>query len=120
LTLAFVLIPSLVISGISLRWYISDYEFEDSPSKLKWFVRLIFTLLQLGPILRYFEAIIYGFKFKYHKKKEYIEYKIFEDVDTAMLRIFEGCMESAPQMVLQIYIIAKSSTNQDNYCKIKP
>ncbi len=83
-------------------------------------MRLIFILLQLGLISRYFDALIYGFKFKYYKKKEYIEYKIFEDIDTAMLRIFEGCMESAPQMVLQIYIIAKSSTDQDNYCKIKP
>jgi hypothetical protein len=119
LTLAFVFIPSLIISGISLRWYVIDYEFEDSPSKLKWFMRLIFILLQLGPIPRYFDALIYGFKFKYYKKRKYIKYKIFEDTDAAMLRIFEGCMESAPQMVLQIYIVAKSSQDQDNYCKIK-
>jgi hypothetical protein len=82
-------------------------------------MRIIFILLQFGPISRYIDALIYGFKFKNNNRIEYIKYKIFEDVDAGMLRIFEGCMESAPQLVLQIYIIAKSSPDQDNYCKIK-
>jgi hypothetical protein len=82
-------------------------------------MRLILILLPLGPISRYFDALIYGFKFKYYGKRKYIKYKIYEDTDAAMLRIFEGCMESAPQMVLQIYIVAKSSQDQDNYCKIE-
>ena len=37
--------------------------------------------------------------------KNYI-YMIYKDADATLLRLFESFMESAPQLVLQLYILA--------------
>lgn len=114
LTVAFILIPTLVTSGISLRWYILDSYQEGQPpvSKTQWSIRLIFHILQIGPILRYYESLQYGLKFREaidldEKRKIYMK-MIYEDADATMLRLFESFMESAPQLMLQMYIITKN------------
>jgi hypothetical protein len=119
LTLAFVLLPTLVITGISMRWYVLDSREEGSPSisKCRWIMRFIFLLLQLGPNLRYFNSLKYGLKFRQHKDKEtqkrYFQYIVHEDKNATMLRLFQCFMESAPQLVLQIYILAKSTPHEE-------
>ncbi|CAG2184275.1 unnamed protein product, partial [Oppiella nova] len=41
---------------------------------------------------------------------------VYEDTDAAMLRLFECFMEAAPQLVLQIYILAKGNDHSpDNW-----
>ncbi len=37
----------------------------------------------------------------------YYTLMVFEDADATLLRLFESFMESAPQLVLQIYILIK-------------
>lgn len=112
LTLAFIIIPTLVMTGISLRWYILDSRQEDAPpvSTKEWTLRIVFLLFQLGPILRYIDSLIYGMKFLRHKSKEeqkkYYHFMVYEDTDATLLRLFECFMEAAPQLVLQIYILA--------------
>ncbi|XP_053200341.1 XK-related protein 4-like [Panonychus citri] len=113
LTLSFILFPTLVMTGISLRWYVLDAREEGSPkvSTTQWTLRVIFLLFQLGPILRYIDSLIYGIKFLQHKsnkleQKKYYHYMVYEDTDATMLRLFECFMEAAPQLVLQIYILA--------------
>ena len=40
---------------------------------------------------------------------------VYEDADATLLRLFESFMESAPQLVLQIYILIKDPhANRDN------
>ena len=114
------MVPTLVMTGISLRWYVLDAREEGSPkiSAWKWFTRTIFLLLQLGPILRYVDSLIYGLKFRRHKankseQKKYYQYMVYEDTDATMLRLFECFMEAAPQLVLQLYILARKSTSND-------
>jgi hypothetical protein len=81
-------------------------------------MRFIFLLLQLGPILRYFDSLMYGFKLRQHRDKEtqkrYLQYMIYENTDATMLRLFECFMEAAPQLVLQIYILTKSTPHEEN------
>lgn len=120
LTTVFIVVPTLVMTGISLRWYVLDAREEGSPkiSPWKWFTRTVFLLLQLGPILRYVDSLIYGLKFRRHKankpeQKKYYQYMIYEDTDATMLRLFECFMEAAPQLVLQLYILARKSTSND-------
>lgn len=122
LTTSFIVIPTLVMTGISLRWYVLDAREEGSPkiSTFKWFTRTVFLLLQLGPILRYFDSLIYGLKFRRNKKnkseqKKYFQYMVYEDTDATMLRLFECFMEAAPQLVLQIYILAKKNHQPDDF-----
>lgn len=120
LTLAFVVLPTIIMTGISMRWYVLDSREEGSPSTscCQWFTRLVFLLLQLGPILRYFDSLMYGLKFRQHRDKEtqkkYFQYMIYEDTDATMLRLFECFMEAAPQLVLQIYILAKTTPHEEN------
>jgi hypothetical protein len=116
LTVAFIAIPTLIVTGISLRWYVLDAREEGSPpiSTCKWATRVTFLLLQLGPIIRYADSLVYGIKFRRSSKnrnaqKKYYQYMVYEDTDATMLRLFECFMEAAPQLVLQIYIMVKKS-----------
>ena len=118
LTAAFIVIPTLIVTGISLRWYVLDAREEPTQpiSTWKWIVRTIFLLLQLGPIIRYLDSLMYGLKFRKSVKlrnrseqKKYFQYMVYEDTDATMLRLFECFMEAAPQLVLQIYIMVKKS-----------
>jgi hypothetical protein len=38
---------------------------------------------------------------------------VYENEDATMLRLFECFMEAAPQLVLQIYILAKSTPHEE-------
>ncbi|RWS13575.1 XK-related protein 4-like protein [Dinothrombium tinctorium] len=80
LTTCFILVPTLVTTGISLRW---SY-----------------------------------FKTDKQEQKKYFQYMVYEDTDAAMLRLFECFMEAAPQLVLQIYILAKGPFNDKDYLMV--
>lgn len=112
MTVIFITIPTLVVTGISLRWYIVDSREELAPkvSTCTWIIRAVFLILQLGPVIRYIESLIYGLKFKLSKndkssRKKWFKHMVYEDTDASMLRLFECFMESAPQLVLQLYIV---------------
>lgn len=114
LTLAFIILPTLVTTSISLRWYIVDSKVEgsDPVSKTQWTMRFICHVLQIGPVLRYYESLQYGLKFRdtedrSERKRIYMK-MIYEDADATMLRLFESFMESAPQLMLQVYIITRN------------
>lgn len=120
LTIGFIAIPTFVMTCINLRWYIVDSQEPSSPkvTKWQWSLRVLCLLLQFGPVMRYIDSIIFGFKFRKfeesHGKKSRIarrhfQYMIYEDTDATMLRLFECFLEAAPQLVLQIYIIAVSN-----------
>ncbi|XP_076313785.1 XK-related protein 4-like isoform X3 [Tachypleus tridentatus] len=100
-------------------------------SKVDWAVRLFFHLILLGPVIRYIELMIYGLRSRRDRRQkqrkarewdltfrrtpenttddnvDYCQLAIQEDRDTALLSLFESFMESAPQLVLQIYILAE-------------
>ena len=45
---------------------------------------------------------------------------VYEDADATLLRLFESFMESAPQLVLQIYILIKDPhANRKTGSKVK-
>ncbi|XP_076333882.1 XK-related protein 6-like isoform X3 [Tachypleus tridentatus] len=117
LTAAFVIIPALTMTGFSLRWYVLDLNNRDVErvSWGQWVVRVVFLILQLGPVIRYLETLWYGFKVRSSNKttsakeqKVYYCKMVYEDSDAAMLRLFECYMESAPQLILQLFILARS------------
>ncbi|XP_023243424.1 XK-related protein 4-like [Centruroides sculpturatus] len=120
LTSVFIIIPLLTMTGFSLRWYLLDTELPGAPqvSQLRWTFRIIFLLLQLGPILRYIDVIYYGLKSNNKAKSKrnretYAWQMIYEDTDAALLRLFESFMEAGPQLILQLYILAKNTTTDD-------
>ncbi|CAG7817060.1 unnamed protein product [Allacma fusca] len=114
LTLVFVIIPAGTMTAFSLRWYVMDMDNQTNmkPSCTKWVIRTIFLLLQLAPVLRYIDSLIYGLKSRAAGKrndkpeqKRYYNYMLLEDTDASLLRLFESFMEAAPQVTLQLYIL---------------
>lgn len=58
----------------------------------------------------------HGYKSKQKENNEFFHYieMIFTDLDASLLRMFEAFIESAPQLVLQIYLILREQKNHKN------
>ncbi|VDI44381.1 Hypothetical predicted protein [Mytilus galloprovincialis] len=120
-TISFILFPHVVLNAINISWYCNDYSEEkksEKPTKtLVWFIRVLFSIpFMLGPVVRNVEYIHYGFKSKSRSLSEserryYYKMVLCENADAAMLRMIEAFLESAPQLVLQIYIIMTEANN---------
>ncbi|KAK3880791.1 hypothetical protein Pcinc_014743 [Petrolisthes cinctipes] len=122
LTTIFITFPSLVMTTVSLWWYIKDEHNGHLPrtSASRWVLRICLNVLQLGPLLRYIDAARYGLwsrKFwiqgDRRRQKQYYTYALYEEGDAGFLRLFECFMESAPQLVLQLYILTQASKSGD-------
>ncbi|XP_040568444.1 XK-related protein 6 [Lepeophtheirus salmonis] len=127
LTVTFILLPSFTMTGFSLRWYLMDSDniAMEKVSTRRWILRLVILFFQFAPILRYIDSIRFGILSRYTvkaeketqdpaqihvlrmKRKNYFTLMVYEDADATLLRLFECFMESAPQLVLQIYILLK-------------
>ncbi|XP_042874696.1 XK-related protein 6-like [Penaeus japonicus] len=114
-TVVFICVPSLIMTGVSLHWYIKDADNANVPkaSMSRWIFRILLLILQLGPILRYLDSLHYGLISRRYWKEgnrkrqvEYYTYMLYEDGDSVFLRLFECFMEAAPQLVLQLYILS--------------
>lgn len=115
LTTAFVILPTIITTCISLRWYHLDSREAESPrvSKLAWAARILFHLFQFGPIVRYVQSLRYGLRYRRDRNEKYLRYMVFEDTDATMLRLFECFMEAAPQLLLQLYILSNQPIHDD-------
>ncbi|XP_059055702.1 XK-related protein 6 [Achroia grisella] len=113
-TLAFILLPAFVNTAISIRMYSQDKQ-QNSVSneftKRKW-LRVVILVLQMAPILRFTDALIYAVKSRRAEhnndpasQRLYYSLMLKEDSDAALMRIFECFLEAAPQLVLQISIL---------------
>lgn len=80
---------------VSVAWYLED------DIDLGWF-DIAMHILQLGPILRYVKALKLGFQDR--RTLSYSEMR-----DASMIRLLEAFFESAPQLVLQLYIMASQN-----------
>ncbi|KAJ2938939.1 hypothetical protein O0L34_g17751 [Tuta absoluta] len=80
-------------------------------TRQRW-LRIFILVLQLAPILRFTDALIYALKARRAEKKKdestqrmYYGLMLKEDSDAALLRIFECFLEAAPQQVLQTSLL---------------
>ncbi|XP_063968284.1 uncharacterized protein LOC135157244 [Lytechinus pictus] len=105
LTLSFVVIPSIILQVFSIRWYLVD----DDMSSLKW----ITHILQFGPLHRYVILFSTGIEARQTRDPLDFERLFYQQSDVCMLRLFESFMESAPQVVLQLYIMV--ATQDENF-----
>lgn len=96
-TLAFVLVPSIIVSLFSLRWHIHD----NTVTRWVW----IFNCLQLGVLYRYVLYLKSGLKAQKTRDVDDFQDLYQQQSDLCMLRLFDSFLESAPQLVLQLYIM---------------
>ncbi|XP_045762520.1 XK-related protein 6 isoform X2 [Maniola jurtina] len=115
-TLAFILLPAFVNTAVSIRMYAQDKQ-QDSVTneftKRKW-LRIFILVLQMAPILRFTDALIYAVKSRRAARahdaasqRMYYALMLKEDSDAALLRVFECFLEAAPQQVLQTSLLLR-------------
>ncbi|KAK5648238.1 hypothetical protein RI129_003130 [Pyrocoelia pectoralis] len=116
-TLAFILVPALINTAISIRMYVMDQNEKPKTTLTKKFTKrrvccLVVLVFQLAPILRYFDALRYALKSRkaektgdFENQRKYYELMVKEDSDVALLRVLECFLEAAPQQILQLGII---------------
>nr|XP_006821540.1 PREDICTED: XK-related protein 6-like [Saccoglossus kowalevskii] len=97
LTIGLILLPSIVMQIFSCIWYIND-------SDMTWWKWLIHGF-QLSPLFRYINVIKTGIVAQ--RTKEIVDFQrlYHKQNDACMLRLFEAFLESAPQLILQMYIM---------------
>ncbi|XP_072948062.1 XK-related protein 6 [Epargyreus clarus] len=116
-TLVFILLPAFVNTAVSVRMYSQDKQ-QDSVSnefnKRRW-LRIFILVLQMAPILRFTDALIYAIKSRQAERRRdhasqraYYGLMLKEDSDAALLRIFECFLEAAPQQVLQTSLLFRA------------
>ncbi|KAF8561541.1 hypothetical protein P879_08070 [Paragonimus westermani] len=117
LTLILLVVPALVMTTFSLAWYVLDRKLNVDPPRTcrAWTLRLFFHGLQLAPLVRLTDAVYYGLASRRANVSlvmavRYTQLMLYEDADSAMLRMIECFMEAAPQLLLQLYIILTQDT----------
>nr|XP_023015507.1 XK-related protein 6-like [Leptinotarsa decemlineata] len=114
LTLTFLIIPAFFMTTFSFRWYIVDHDDPslERESVTQWIIRIVFLLLQLTPLLRYVDTLIYGIRSKIaaatgNAAKHAVLYRrmLDEDTNSALLRLFHCFLHSALQAILQLVIL---------------
>jgi len=100
LTFGFFILSSIVMQVFSAKWFYEDSEKHD------WRTYLL-HLFQLGPLWRYWRVIKAGWRTRQENSTD-SDYEAYlaEWRDLSMLRLFECFLESAPQLVLQLFIMA--------------
>ncbi|XP_018321466.1 XK-related protein 6 [Agrilus planipennis] len=119
LTLTFVVMPAIILTAFNMRWYIIDND-DASLGKVslcQWVVRIIFLLLQISPLLRYIDTLIYGLKSRYarmeHMRMTLSRRMLDEDTNGALLRLFHCFLHSAPQAVIQLMFLLMQLDSSD-------
>ncbi|XP_046594377.1 uncharacterized protein LOC107220108 isoform X1 [Neodiprion lecontei] len=97
-TVIFMLLPAIIVQLFSLRWHHSD----GSLKYTHWMSHIIF----MGVIHRYLvllHAAIESLKNGQSKSRK--DWVLRQQSDICMLHLFESFMESAPQILLQLYVM---------------
>lgn len=118
-TVAFVVLSGTVTCMFNLWMYCSDYKKMKTrtnpdqgvpPSRRGLAIRIIASVFWMGPVARCLDAFIYGIQSRKRDSKQKYYYKkmLDECLDGAMLHLLEAFLESAPQFILQVYIVLKN------------
>ncbi|NXJ29475.1 XKR7 protein, partial [Dicrurus megarhynchus] len=127
LTLLFVLLPSLVVQMLSLRWFVYDFaaSTKDSGGGTKdsgprgccrlcvWLLQGLIHLLEGGHGGRYLRTLYLGLQSRWqaeHRRRHFYWRMMFESADISMLRLLEAFLKSAPQLVLQLSIMVQQNS----------
>lgn len=102
--------------------YIVDH---DDPSLGKtsvsqWIIRILFLLMQLSPLLRYIDTLVFGIRSRIAAASEIDQLQntlyrrmLDEDSNGSLLRLFHCFLHSAPQAIIQLMILLTHVVHRD-------
>nr|CAD7397477.1 unnamed protein product [Timema poppensis] len=96
-TLLLIILPALVVQMFSMRWHFADENVA--------FHHYFAHLFLLGILHRHVLALKTGFEARTTRDPTDFQRLYHQQSDICMLHLFESFMESAPQLVLQLYIM---------------
>lgn len=111
LTLVFILVPSWIVTWISLKWcLIQTRHPEYDQYRQRTWLAVVLHVFQLAIVYRYLSALIFGNKSQNKSRTKtdrriYYQLMLWEDNDASILRLVESFLESVPQLMLQVYIL---------------
>lgn len=111
LTLVFILLPSWVVTWISLKWYVIQTRHpEYDLYRQKTWLTIVLHVFQLAILFRYLSSLIFGIKSQDKSRTKtdrrvYYQLMLWEDNDASILRLVESFLESVPQLLLQAYVL---------------
>ncbi|XP_067832018.1 XK-related protein 9 [Heptranchias perlo] len=113
MVLTVTLVSALILQSFSWSWYKDDEKRQQATSERQNFRNdgcksscsyLVLHIFQLGMLVRFTEALVFGYKAAF--KQENVHWNaIYAVTDLSMLRLFEAFLETAPQLVLQTFIL---------------
>lgn len=91
-------------------------------STCQWIVRIIFLLLQISPLLRYFDTLYYGIRSVVSRNNAHDQmlstthYRrmLDEDSNGALLRLFHCFLHAGPQCVIQLIILVRHLSEENH------
>ncbi|XP_064605934.1 XK-related protein 6-like [Liolophura sinensis] len=98
-TIVFVLVPTLTLQLLSIRWYIA----ENQSLCCSWI--LLAHIFGLGPVQRYMSVLQHGRDARRSNSPQSYKKLYQAQNDISCLRFIEAYLESAPQLILQGYFI---------------
>nr|XP_037271719.1 XK-related protein 7-like [Rhipicephalus microplus] len=111
LTIAFIFVPSCVISLLSLRWwFIQQCPPGHEEFRMSTRLTVVLHVFLLAVVYRYLSALIFGFKSQDRSRNKadrcaYHLLMLWEGNDASLLRVVESALESVPQVLLQSYVL---------------
>ncbi|KAK3084466.1 hypothetical protein FSP39_013985 [Pinctada imbricata] len=101
----FIIFPAIFTSILSIVWFCQDRESERISAK--WICKMFFSILPTAPLVRNFQYVYHGVCSRHGRDGDqdgHYNEMLYEDRDASMIRMFDAFLESAPQLVLQIYV----------------
>lgn len=113
------ILPSAFVQAISLRWHIVDQTIISLPIMLSHVsllgvvqrfvlhIKSVFILLKVVSNFRYCTILKFGVESQQINGSQHQNFQLLchYQSDVCLLRLFESFLESAPQLLLQLYIM---------------
>uniref|UniRef100_UPI00398EA2E9 XK-related protein 9 n=1 Tax=Pristiophorus japonicus TaxID=55135 RepID=UPI00398EA2E9 len=117
MVLAVTVFSALILQSFSWSWYQDDKKSQQASSERQHSQNqdynsscsylCVLHIFQMGMLVRFIKALVSGYKAAFKQENTHLN-AIYAVTDLSMLRLFEAFLETAPQLVLQTFILLEA------------